>query len=77
MDESVRWEISKALENLDIRERKIINLYFGLNGEPLTRLDEIAQAVRLSSKQTGRIKDQAVQKLRESKQVHRLKSCFI
>ncbi|UOE48848.1 RNA polymerase sigma factor RpoD/SigA [Mucilaginibacter sp. SMC90] len=77
MDESVRWEISKALENLDIRERKIINLYFGLNGEPLTRLDEIAQVVRLSSKQTGRIKDRAIQKLRESKHVHRLKSCFI
>jgi RNA polymerase primary sigma factor len=63
----------RALQTLNDRERKIMELYFGLNGkEPLT-LEDIGKRVGLTRERIRQIKEQAIQKLRHSSRSKYLK----
>ncbi|MDZ4221336.1 MAG: RNA polymerase sigma factor RpoD/SigA [Patescibacteria group bacterium] len=57
-------DISSALEDLDERERKIVRLYFGLDGrEPMT-LEEIGAEMNLTRERIRQLKERALLKLR-------------
>lgn len=60
-----KFKLSKMLKKLDQRERKIIELYFGLNndGERHT-FKEIGNKIELSSERVRVLKERALKKLR-------------
>jgi len=63
----VKTELKGLLDSLDERERKIIECYFGLNGdsEPMT-LEVIGEMFNLSRERVRQIKHKALRKLRHN-----------
>jgi RNA polymerase primary sigma factor len=62
--ESMKLEISRALESLTAKEADILKLYFGLNGERALTLDEIGQRYRITRERVRQIKERALIRLR-------------
>ncbi|MGQ9525741.1 MAG: sigma-70 family RNA polymerase sigma factor [Armatimonadota bacterium] len=61
-----REEIEALLRNLTDREREVIELRFGLNGEPPLTLKEVARRFRVSRERVRQIETQALDKLRRT-----------
>ena len=55
--------LNDALENLSYRERRIIELRWGLGGEQPKRLDEVARLFQLTRERTRQIEEAAIRKL--------------
>jgi RNA polymerase primary sigma factor len=62
--ESMKVEISKALESLTQKESDILQMYFGLNGERALTLDEIGKRYRITRERVRQIKERALIRLR-------------
>lgn len=62
----------RALRTLSDRERQIIELYFGLNGEEPLTLEDIGKRIGLTRERIRQIKEQAIQRLR-----HHTRSKFL
>lgn len=59
-------DMEKALDTLSEREKTILTMYFGINGdEPLT-LEEIGAELGLTRERIRQIKEKAIQRLRHS-----------
>ena len=71
--ESLREEISRALNFLDERERVVIESYFGI-GQPELTLEEIAQKCGLTRERVRQIREKAIRKLRNNTKNKLLKS---
>lgn len=54
----------RALRTLSARERQIMELYFGLNGEEPLTLEDIGKRIGLTRERIRQIKEQAIQRLR-------------
>jgi RNA polymerase primary sigma factor len=52
-----------ALENLSYRERRVLELRFGLGGEQARNLDEVARLFHLTRERTRQIEEAAIRKL--------------
>jgi len=65
VDEVVKCELEKTLSILSIRERAIIDYYYGLNSkyEPMT-LEAIGEKFSLTKERIRQIKERAIRKLR-------------
>jgi RNA polymerase primary sigma factor len=65
VDEVVKYELEKTLSILTVRERAIIDYYYGLNTnyEPMT-LEAIGEKFRLTKERIRQIKERAIRKLR-------------
>jgi len=64
MSESLKNEISAALDTLKDREREIIRMYFGIDREyPLT-LNEIGEEFSVTRERVRQIKEKAIRRLR-------------
>lgn len=63
--EQVKEQINKMLSVLSEREKSIIEMYFGLNGSPLT-LEEIGEEFDLTKERIRQIKEKAVRKIRNN-----------
>lgn len=56
--------VNELMECLQERERKVVTMFFGLNGEKEMNLDEIGQNMSLSMERVRQIKDVALIKLK-------------
>lgn len=63
--ESLRAEINTALQDLNERERNVIEAFFGIN-QPEMTLDEIGSKYGLTRERVRQIKEKAIRRLRNS-----------
>jgi RNA polymerase primary sigma factor len=71
---SLKDDLYAALESLDVREREILKLFFGLDGEPQT-LEEVGFRFNLTRERIRQLKEIALGRLRHSgKTSRRLKT---
>ena len=59
-------DIAKALATLPERERKILTLYFGLEGQEPMTLEDIGRDIGLTRERIRQIKEVAIDRLRRS-----------
>jgi RNA polymerase primary sigma factor len=62
--ESLGESMRRALSTLDERERRIMELYFGLNDEEPLTLEDIGERLGLTRERIRQIKERAIQRLR-------------
>lgn len=66
-------DMQKALDTLTDRERAILSLYFGLEGEEPLTLEEIGKRMRLTRERIRQIKEKAILRLRHNSRSKYLK----
>jgi len=71
--ESLRTEITTALQTLNERERAVLKAFYGI-GQPEMTLDEISNKYGLSRERVRQIKDKALRRLRNNTQNKLLKA---
>lgn len=64
MMDSLRIEITRALDTLTDKERSILLSYFGIGGRPAISLEEIGVKYDLTRERVRQIKEKAIRKLR-------------
>jgi RNA polymerase primary sigma factor len=62
--ESSKIQVKTVMKSLSDTARKVLSLYFGLNGEDPMKLEDIAIVFNLSKERIRQIKDNAIKKLR-------------
>jgi RNA polymerase primary sigma factor len=70
-----REDIEKALDSLPIRERKVIELRFGLNGQPPRTLEEVGRAFGVTRERIRQIENNTLKKLEGLPEAQGLKDC--
>jgi RNA polymerase primary sigma factor len=71
--ESLIQEIEIAISSLSKREAEIIRMYYGINGEEGSSLEEIGNKLELTSERVRQIKTKAIKRLKTSSKCNRLK----
>jgi RNA polymerase primary sigma factor len=71
-----REDIEKALGSLPERERKVIELRFGLNGEPPCTLEEVGRAFGVTRERIRQIENNTLKKLESLPEAQGLKDCI-
>ena len=66
-------DMQKALDTLTDRERAILSLYFGLEGEEPLTLEEIGKRMHLTRERIRQIKEKAIMRLRHNSRSKYLK----
>lgn len=64
-DDILKNELEKTLSVLSERERKIIYMYFGIDGQPMT-LEQIGDEFELTKERIRQIKEKALRKLKNN-----------
>jgi RNA polymerase primary sigma factor len=70
--DSLRAAVDLALDTLDEREREVIRLYFGLDGDSEMTLGAIGARFGLTRERVRQIKEKALRKLRSPARARRL-----
>ncbi len=70
---SLITEVSAAVKKLPERERKVIEMFFGLNG-PEMNLEDIGRELHLSRERVRQLKEKALKLLREAQEASILKT---
>lgn len=70
---SLITEVSAAVKKLPERERKVVEMFFGLNG-PEMNLEDIGRELRLSRERVRQLKEKALKLLREAQEASILKT---
>lgn len=70
--DSLKTELSGALETLNPREADVIKLYYGLNGEVPLGLSEIGDYFDLTRERVRQVKEKAIRKLRKKSKTQNL-----
>ena len=63
INESLAWEIERALTSLSQREAKVLKLYFGLGMKHPFTLEEIGEELSLTRERVRQIKEKAVKRI--------------
>jgi RNA polymerase primary sigma factor len=63
MDNMTKHALQEALENLSYRERRIVELRYGLDGESPRTLDQVGKVFNLTRERTRQIEEHAIRKL--------------
>ena len=66
MDESLKDEVIHLLKCLTSRESRILELYYGLDGNKARTLEEVGMEFKLTRERIRQIKEKALNKLRRS-----------
>jgi len=74
LHESLQTEISRVVSILSEKEREIIKLYFGLEGNAPHSYEDISDKVKLTRERVRQIKEKALKKLRKSSKCKILKA---
>jgi RNA polymerase primary sigma factor len=70
-----REDIEKALDSLPERERKVIELRFGLKGEQPCTLEEVGKAFGVTRERIRQIENNTLKKLESLPEAQGLKDC--
>jgi RNA polymerase primary sigma factor len=70
-----REDIERALDSLPLRERKVIELRFGLNGQPPCTLEEVGRAFGVTRERIRQIENNTLKKLESLPEAQGLKDC--
>jgi RNA polymerase primary sigma factor len=70
-----REDIERALDSLPERERKVIELRFGLNGEAARTLEEVGRAFGVTRERIRQIENNTLKKLESLPEAQGLKDC--
>jgi len=73
---SLSKEIESIMSHLDERERKILELYFGLHDQEPCTLEEIGKRFRLTRERARQIKQKALSRLKNSTRKQYLRSYY-
>jgi RNA polymerase primary sigma factor len=73
MRSSFEARIKAMVDELEEKEREVIRMRFGLDGEEPRTLQEIGEALRLSRERIRQIESKAKEKLRRSREAHGLR----
>jgi RNA polymerase primary sigma factor len=65
--------LREALENLSYRERRVLELRFGLGGEPPRTLHEISSTFNVTRERIRQIENQSLEKLRSLREAQKLR----
>ena len=68
-------DIELALASLPVRERKVIELRFGLNGEPPCTLEEVGRAFGVTRERIRQIENTTLKKLESLPEAQALRDC--
>jgi len=71
-ENSFKIALERGLEVLNQREREVLKLYFGLDGEPELTLEETGRRLRITRERVRQLRDRALERLR-AEAVDRLK----
>ena len=63
INESLAWEIERALSSLSPREAKVLKLYFGLGMKHPFTLEEIGEELNLTRERVRQIKEKAIKRI--------------
>lgn len=63
INESLAWEIERALSSLSTREAKVLKLYFGLGMKHPFTLEEIGEELSLTRERVRQIKEKAIKRI--------------
>jgi RNA polymerase primary sigma factor len=63
INESLAWEIERALTTLSPREAKVLKLYFGLGMKHPFTLEEIGEELKLTRERVRQIKEKAIKRI--------------
>ena len=74
ISESLRKEITRALDTLTVRESDVIKDYFGLNSQSALTLEEIGTKFKLTRERVRQIKEKAIRRLRHASRSKTLKA---
>ena len=67
MEDSLKQEVNEILKTLKDREARILQLYYGLNGENPHTLEEVGVVFKLTRERVRQIKEKALTKLQSKK----------
>jgi RNA polymerase primary sigma factor len=73
MKRSLNQEVDKLLDTLNEREREVVKLYFGIGEETSYTLEEIGLRSNITRERVRQIKETALQKLKRSGRIRRLR----
>ena len=62
-----------ALENLSYRERRVLELRYGLGGEPPCTLDEVGRTFNVTRERIRQIENQSLKKLQNLDEAQQLR----
>lgn len=74
INESLAYEIERALSTLSPREAKVLKLYFGLGMKHPFTLEEIGEELRLTRERVRQIKEKAIKRIQFTTRCKILKS---
>jgi len=74
INESLAWEIERALSTLSQREAKVLKLYFGLGMKHPFTLEEIGEELKLTRERVRQIKEKAIKRIQFTTRCKILKS---
>ena len=63
INESLAWEIERALTTLSPREAKVLKLYFGLGMKHPFTLEEMGEELKLTRERVRQIKEKAIKRI--------------
>jgi RNA polymerase primary sigma factor len=74
INESLSYEIERALSTLSPRESKVLKLYFGINMKHPFTLEEIGEELKLTRERVRQIKEKAIKRIQYTTRCRILKS---
>ena len=74
MQQSLEYEIGRALDTLTPKEAKVIKMYYGIGNEEASSLSEIGEKFDLTRERVRQLKQKAIVRLQSKSKTHMLRT---